>query len=161
MRSVDLLVSHAPPSLTDSSDLETAGWPVTLSPCKWAALGPGGCPCGPAPCLVVLSADWLPGAWSVFMRCRQAAGDKTRRVADASRSRWFINPHCNTTFPYMFLRFLISVFVHFNFVKVRVNVRDAGRAKSSSAEEQSAMRSPGFACGRSNRAGQESGRGGS
>lgn len=75
------VVNPAPRRLIDNSDPETAGWPVTLSPCKWAALGPGGCPCGPAPCLVVLSADWLAGARLFFMRCGPAAGTKTRRTA--------------------------------------------------------------------------------
>lgn len=80
-----ILVSPAHFTLIDSSDLETAGWPVTLSSCKWGSLGPGGCPCGPAPCLVVLSADWLAGVWFFFMLCGPRAGRKTRSAGDDIR----------------------------------------------------------------------------
>lgn len=153
-------LSSAHASLTDSSELETAGQPVTLSPCKWAAVGPGWCPCGPAPCLVVLIADWLPGAWSVFMRCWPAAGAKTRTNIDVSRSCWFWTSHCNATFSSIFGD-CQSVYLFILTVWRLQLMRDGGRARSSSAEEQNAMLSPGFDRGRSNRAGQESVRGGS
>lgn len=147
------LTNPAHSSLIDSFDPETAGWSVTLSPCKWGSLGPGGCPCGPAPCLVVLSADWLTGVRLFFTRCGPAAGTKTRRTDDdaydAASSR--INRrgvNTDSILPLAPFGWTLD--------KFKANISICVNQEWRYGVEEVAIRTPGFDGVRSNRAAQES-----